>query len=64
MLVTHHVEEIMPAFTHVLLLRGGRVIGAGPRAAQLNSARLSDAFGAPLRLLRSGGRYRLAAARS
>ena len=29
-LVTHHVEEIPPGFTHVLLLRGGRVVAAGP----------------------------------
>ena len=31
-LVTHHVEEIPPGFTHVLLLRGGRVVAAGPIA--------------------------------
>jgi iron complex transport system ATP-binding protein len=61
--VTHHVEEITPAFTHALLLRGGRVVAAGPRAAQLTSARLSAAFGAPLRLAGRGGRYRLAFAR-
>ena len=29
-LVTHHVEEIPPGFTHVLLLREGRVVGGGP----------------------------------
>jgi iron complex transport system ATP-binding protein len=49
-LVTHHVEEIMPAFTHVLLLRNGRAIGAGPRAALLTSANLSKTFGARVRL--------------
>ena len=31
-LVTHHVEEIPPGFTHVLLLRDGRVVAAGPIA--------------------------------
>lgn len=58
-LVTHHVEEIMPSFSHALLLREGRVIAAGPRAATLTSARLSDAFGAPVKLARAGDRYQL-----
>ena len=58
-LVTHHVEEITPAFTHTLLLRGGRVVAAGPRCAVLTSANLSATFGAPLRLARRSGRLRL-----
>jgi len=62
-LVTHHVEEIAPAFTHALLLRGGRVVAAGPRPAVLTSAKLSAAFGARLRLVAAGGRHRLAFAR-
>jgi iron complex transport system ATP-binding protein len=61
--VTHHVEEITPAFTHALLLRAGRVVAAGPRAGLLTSARLSATFGSPLRLVRANGRYRLAFAR-
>lgn len=60
-LVTHHVEEIMPAFTHALLLREGAVLAAGPRKNVLTSANLSATFGAPLRLRRSAGRYALAA---
>ena len=62
-LVTHHVEEITPAFTHTLLLRGGRVVASGPRARLLTSARLSAALGAPLKLVRAGRRYRLVFAR-
>jgi iron complex transport system ATP-binding protein len=58
-LVTHHVEEIMPAFTHALLLRGGKVVAAGPRETVLNSANLSAAFGTGVRLNREQGRYRL-----
>ncbi len=61
--VTHHVEEITPAFTHALLLRAGRVVGSGPRAAVLTSPRLSAALGAGLRLRATGGRLRLAFAR-
>jgi iron complex transport system ATP-binding protein len=63
-LVTHHVEEIMPAFTHALLLREGRVLAAGPRERVLNSANLSAAFGAPLRLRRANDRMLLLGSRS
>lgn len=58
-LVTHHVEEIAPLFTHALLLRDGAVLAAGPRAKVLTSAQLTAAFGADLRLRRTGGRYGL-----
>src|SRR5271156_874545 len=46
-LVTHHIEEIVPLFTHVLLLRGGRTLAAGAREEVLTSAHLSTTFGAP-----------------
>ena len=58
-LVTHHVEEILPCFTHALLLRAGRVVASGPRAATLTSRQLSTAFGARLRLRHRAGRYAL-----
>jgi iron complex transport system ATP-binding protein len=58
-LVTHHVEEIIPAFTHVLLLSQGRVLGAGSRDEMLTSARLGETFGAPVQLHRRGARYSL-----
>ena len=59
-LVTHHVEEITPGFTHALLLKTGRVHASGPHATTLTSANLSAIFSVPLRLSRSGGRLRLA----
>ncbi len=58
-LVTHHVEEITPAFTHALLLREGRVHVAGPRAQTLTSRNLSAIFGAPLKLRRQHGQLSL-----
>ena len=58
-LVTHHVEEIMPRFSHVLLLRAGRVVAAGPRRRVLTAGNLSATFGARLRLSRVRGRLRL-----
>jgi iron complex transport system ATP-binding protein len=58
-LVTHHVEEITPGFTHALLLRGGRVLAAGARAKVLTSRQLSAAFAEKIRLQRTGGGLRL-----
>jgi len=56
-LVTHHVEEIMPVFSHVLILKSGRVQAAGRKTALLDGGQLSDAFSARVRLGQSGGRY-------
>jgi iron complex transport system ATP-binding protein len=44
-LVTHHVEEIPAACTHVLALRGGRVAAAGPVGEVLRSGEMSRVFG-------------------
>jgi iron complex transport system ATP-binding protein len=56
-MVTHHVEEIPPGFTHVLLLREGRAIASGPIAETLTAEALSEAFGMPIVLTTDGGRY-------
>lgn len=58
-LVTHHVEEIAPLFTHVLLLGNGATLTSGPKVATLTSRNLSTAFNAPITLKRQAGRYRL-----
>ncbi len=58
-LVTHHVEEIVPCFTHVLVLKRGRVLAAGPRERALTSGVLSDAFDAAVTVARVDDRYRL-----
>ena len=49
-LVSHHVEEIPPGFTHVLLLRDGRVVAAGAIHDVVTEEHLSATFGMPLRL--------------
>jgi iron complex transport system ATP-binding protein len=58
-LVTHHVEEIMPVFSHVLILKNARVMAQGPKKRALTSAALSEAFGEPVRLRQRRGRYTL-----
>ncbi|WP_233162678.1 ABC transporter ATP-binding protein [Glycomyces salinus] len=61
-LVTHHVEEIPPGFTHALVLSAGSVVAAGPLDEALTSETLSKAFGLPLTLSANGGRYSAVAA--
>lgn len=57
-LVSHHVEEIPPGFTHALLLRQGRVVAEGPVDDVLTERTLSAAFGMPLVLSQAeDGRY-------
>jgi len=56
-MITHHVEEIPAGFTHVLLLREGRVVEAGPIAECLTAAALSATFGLELLLEGSAGRW-------
>jgi iron complex transport system ATP-binding protein len=56
-LVTHHVEEIPPGFTHGLLLRGGEVVASGLLGDVLTEENLSATFGLPLALERFGDRY-------
>jgi len=56
-LVTHHVDEIPPGFTHLLLLKEGRVQAAGPLDEVLTEEQLSACFGLPLVVERRGGRF-------
>lgn len=56
-MVSHHVEEIPPGFTHVLMLREGRVVAAGPIEETLTAESLGATFGMRLELSRAGGRY-------
>ena len=58
-LVTHHVEEIMPVFSHVLILKNGRVLAAGAKPVMLKTKILSRAFNARTRLRSRTGRYTL-----
>ena len=44
-LVTHHVEEIPPGFSHCLILAEGQVLAAGLLADTLTAENLSAAFG-------------------
>jgi iron complex transport system ATP-binding protein len=54
--ITHHLEEILPGFTHVLLLREGKVVAAGPRKQVLTDELLEKTFAARFTLVSRGGR--------
>ena len=63
-LVTHHVEEIPPGFTDILMLREGRVVAAGPIESTLTAENLSETFGLALELDRHGERWSARAAQA
>jgi len=56
-LVTHHLEEIPPDFTHALVLSHGRVTASGPIADTVTSEVLSAAFELDLRVDGQDGRF-------
>lgn len=56
-MVTHHVEEIPVGFTHVLLLRDGAAVAAGPIGEVLTAENLTRTFGASITLTEHAGRY-------
>jgi iron complex transport system ATP-binding protein len=56
-LVTHHLEEVPPGFTHALVLKYGRVCAAGPIAETVTSAVLSAAFELDLSVEHRDGRF-------
>lgn len=56
-MVTHHVEEIPVGFTHVLLIRDGGIVAAGPIAETLTEDALTEAFGMTIALSVEDGRY-------
>lgn len=56
-MVTHHLEEIAPGFTHALLLRSGEPVARGPIAEAVTSESVSEAFGLTVTVEASGGRF-------
>lgn len=54
--VTHHIEEIIPAITHVAIVKEGTVIASGSKKEMLTNDILSNAFGLPVKVESRGGR--------
>jgi len=53
-LVTHHLGDILPEIERVILMRGGRIVGDGPREELLTEAKLSELFHTPVRMAKDG----------
>jgi iron complex transport system ATP-binding protein len=56
-LITHHIDEIVPEINRVVLLREGRIAAVGPKSSVLTGDRLSDVFNAPISLEEHDGYY-------
>jgi iron complex transport system ATP-binding protein len=54
-LVTHHLEDIRPVFTHGLFLKDGRIAEQGPKARLLDAKLISRTFGVPLSYFKNRG---------
>jgi iron complex transport system ATP-binding protein len=54
--VTHHMEEIVPALSHVALLREGRLTASGPKKDVLTASLIEEAYEVPVQLEWEGGR--------
>ncbi|MBC8079221.1 MAG: ATP-binding cassette domain-containing protein [Gorillibacterium sp.] len=48
--VTHHIEEVMPVFTHAALIEEGRIIKVGSKAEVLQAESITQAFGVPVKV--------------
>jgi iron complex transport system ATP-binding protein len=55
--VTHHIEEITPVFTHALIMQSGRILAQGVKEQVLTTPILSQAFGVPVNIVKTNGRY-------
>lgn len=54
--VTHHIEEIIPFFTHAALIKEGRLVGAGPKEQVINEGLIKQTYDIDARLEWDGGR--------
>jgi len=63
LIVTHHIEEVIPDTRRVVLLSQGRIAFDGPPEAALTAERLGAIYGAPLEVGKSGGYYHVRVSR-
>jgi iron complex transport system ATP-binding protein len=54
-LITHHIDEIVPEIDRVILIKDGRIAASGAKPEMLTAARLSDLFGGPVAIEESDG---------
>jgi iron complex transport system ATP-binding protein len=54
-LITHHVEDILPEMQRIVMLREGWIVADGAKSELLTEARLSELFGREIALTERGG---------
>lgn len=57
LIVTHHVEEIIPEVSRVILLKNGRIVSDGTKREVLTASGLTDAFGARIAVQEADGYF-------
>lgn len=57
--VTHHVDEIPPEVSHVVLLKDGKVVSTGPKNELLNDATIGSLFDVPVKILQNDGFFQV-----
>lgn len=55
--VTHHIEEVVSIFSHVCVMKAGRILLNGPKDRIITGENLAQAFGMEMTISRSNGRY-------
>jgi iron complex transport system ATP-binding protein len=58
-LVTHHVEDIVPQIDRAVLIKSGRIVGDGPKKTLMTAEVLGGLFDIPVKVEEREGRYRL-----
>lgn len=56
-LITHHLHDIPPEVTRVILLKQGRIFVEGDKEQVLTNRNLSELFDTPIKLVRADGYY-------
>jgi iron complex transport system ATP-binding protein len=57
LLVTHHLDDIIPEIDRVVLIKEGRVFADGPKESVLTSERLTSMFRVPVDVIQREGFY-------
>ena len=55
LMVTHHLADILPEIDRVVMMRGGRIVGDGPKRELLQADRLGELFGIDVELTERDG---------
>ena len=58
-LVTHHLPDILPEISRIVLLKQGQLFGDGPKPEMLVPAKLSELFQTPVEIVRKDGYYNM-----